>query len=304
MLGVSASPVYALVLFAVTVWGLAPVLTKLGLNRGAEPRQAALVVLAVDTATASLCYLALYGADALARLSGLDTRVLALFALTGALGTGLGRLVGLVGIERLGASVHSAVLSVRPLFATALGVVFLGERAGPVTVVGVVVIVLGVATLERARTRGGGERSGWERFDLLFPLGAAATYAVSRVVRRAGLRLGELTPLAAVVVNEVAGLLVLGAVLVGLYGRDAVAVPRVSLPYLLANGVCLAAGMVAVFTALSSPAGRVVLVDPLVATIPLFTVGFAARLLETEHITRGVVVGAGLAVLGAALVVR
>ncbi|MFC7166247.1 DMT family transporter [Halospeciosus flavus] len=303
MFGSSVWSVYALVLLAAVLWGAAPVLTKLGLNRGAGPRQAVLTVLAADTVAVWVALLAVYGPSAVDQLATLDARFLALFAVTGALGTGLGRLVGLVGIDRLGASIYAAALSVRPLFATVLGVALLGEAIEALTVGGVVVLVVGLVVLERSREHGGGETGGWNTRDLAFPLLAAAAYAVSRVLRRVGMQAEEVAALEAVATNELAGLLVLGTLLVGWYGRDVLDVPRASVPYFVANGVCIAAGMVAVFTALAAPGGRVVVVDPLVATVPLFTAGFAAVSLDTERVTARVVVGAVLVVVGAVLVV-
>lgn len=300
--GSSVWSVYALVLFAAVAWGVAPVLTKLGLNRGAEPQQAVLAVLAADTVTVWAALVVAHGSAAIDHVLTLEGWLLGVFVVTGALGTGLGRLAGLVGIDRLGASVYAAALSVRPLFATLLGVALLGERVEALTVAGVVVLVVGLVVLERSRHHGGGESSGWHTRDLVFPLLAAAAYAVSRVLRRVGMQADEVAALEAVATNEAAGLLVLSAILLGWYGTDVFDLPRASLPYFVLNGVCIAAGMVAVFTALAAPGGRVVVVDPLVATVPLFTAGFAALVLDTERVTPRVVAGAVLVVVGAVLV--
>ncbi|GAD52608.1 hypothetical protein MBEHAL_1368 [Halarchaeum acidiphilum MH1-52-1] len=302
-MALSSTSVYALVVCAAVLWGAGPVLVKRALNAGARPRQAVLVALAADTAVVWTAFALVRGVAIPGVLLDADPRVLALFALTGALGTGIGRLIGLVGLDRLGASVYSATLSVRPVFATALGVVALSESVTPMHAVGVCVLVAGLVVLERARTHGGGERGGWRRRDLAYPIVAAAAYAASRTLRRTGLHVGGVDVLAAAATNELAGLCVLAVVLGVRYGRDAFAPPRESAAPLVGSGICFAVGMIAVFGALAAPAGRVVVVDPLVATVPLFTVGFAAYLLETERITARVAVGTLGIVAGAALVV-
>ncbi|WP_435102225.1 EamA family transporter [Halarchaeum sp. P4] len=302
-MSLSASSVYALAVLAAVLWGASPVLIKHGLNRGADARQAVLVALAVDAAVVWTVLVAMNGVSVLDTLATVDPATLALFAVTGALGTGLGRFVGLVGLDRLGASVYSAAISVRPLFATALGVAALGEHLTPTSALGVAVLVCGLIVLERARSHGGGERGGWQRRDLALPLVAAATFAASRVLRRSGLQTADVSVLLAVATNELVGLLTLAVVLGATGGRSVFAPPRASLPPFLASGVCLAGGMVAVFSALAAPAGRVVVVDPLVATVPLFTLAFASAFLDTERVTRHVALGTVGVVVGAVLVV-
>ena len=61
--------------------------------------------------------------------------------------------------------------------------------------------------------------------------------------------------------------------------------------------------LLAFFTAFSLEAGRVAVVDSLAATAPLFTAIFSAVLLrDVERVTRGVVFGAVLVVIGAVLI--
>jgi uncharacterized membrane protein len=79
--------------------------------------------------------------------------------------------------------------------------------------------------------------------------------------------------------------------------------PRRSYAFFAASGVLTAVALLSLFTALSLPEGRVVVVDPLVAAAPLFTAVFAYFLLDdVERVTRGIVVGALLVVAGAVLV--
>ncbi len=296
MVGLSAPPVvYALALVPAVLWGFSPVLSKRGMDAGGAPLQASLVVVTVDTALYAAALVAVGGRP----LAGLDVGTAALFLGAGVVGTALGRLATFAGVERLGASVNSAAISARPLFAGAFAVGLLGERVTLPTVAGVVVLAAGLAWLALAR---GGDVRGWEPADLRFPLAGAACFALGNVVRRFGLNTTEATALQAVALNEVAALVALGTYTLAVR-RDALAAPRRSYALFAGSGAITAVALLSLFAALAAPGGRVVVVDPLAASAPLFTAVFASVLLgDVERVTRGVVGGAALIVAGAALV--
>ncbi|MFC7044760.1 EamA family transporter [Halobacteriaceae archaeon GCM10025711] len=78
---------------------------------------------------------------------------------------------------------------------------------------------------------------------------------------------------------------------------------RRSYGYFAVSGGLTAIALLSLFGALALPAGRVAIVESLASTAPLFTTVFAYFLLrDLERVTRGVVVGAVLVVVGAALV--
>lgn len=297
MVAFSAPPtVYALALLPALLWGFSPVLSKRGMAAGGSPLQASLVVVTVDT---SLYLVALAATDGTAVLA-LAPRTVAVFLAAGVVGTALGRLAVFAGVDRLGASVNSAAISARPLFASAFAIGLLGERASPLTLAGVVVLAAGLAWLTLAR---GGDLRGWEPRDLGFPLAAAACFGLGNVVRRWGLQATEATALQAVALNEAAAFAALfGYALVASRG-DVLDAPRRSYALFAASGTLTAVALLALFAALALPGGRVVVVDPLAASAPLFTAVFAYFLLgDLERVTRGVVGGAALIVVGAALV--
>jgi uncharacterized membrane protein len=293
----SAPPVVLLLaFFPALAWGFTPVIEKRALSDGGTPLQAAFTVVVVDSSV-YLVALAVLQDDP---FGDLTLGTLAVFAAAGAVGTALGRLAIFAGNARVGASISSAVVSARPLFATALAVGFLGEPLTLPTAVGIVVLVVGLGVLSVAK---GGDLGGWSGRDLLIPLVAAAAFAVGNVARRWGLSAAEATPLEAVAVNELAALVTLGAY-VAVAGRSRVlGRPRRSYAVFAVSGLITAVALLSMFTALAHPEGRIAVVDPLIATAPLFTVFFSWRLLgDLERVTRGVVVGALLVVLGAALV--
>jgi DME family drug/metabolite transporter len=288
--------VYALALVPAVLWGFSPILSKRGMAGGGSSLQASLVVVAVDS---TLYWVALAALDGTAALAGVSTAAVALFFGAGVVGTALGRLAVFRGVDRVGASVNSAGISTRPLFATGLAALWLGERVGPITGVGVVVLVAGLVTLTYSE---GGDRSGWRPRDLLYPLAAAALFAVGNVARRFGLLEFEATSvLAAVALNELGALVALAAYAVVADRRDVLAAPRRTYAYFAGSGTITAVALLALFAALAR--GRVAVVDPLAATAPLFTVLFAAVLLrDLERVSKGVVAGAALVVVGAVLI--
>lgn len=297
MVEFSAPPVvYALALVPALLWGFSPVLSKRGMAAGGTPVQAAVTVVVVDTAL----YFVALTATGRGPISGLAPRTVALFLGAGVVGTALGRLAVFAGIDRLGASVNSAAISARPLFAAAFAAGLLGERVSALTGAGVVVLAAGLVWLTRAR---GGDLRGWTPRDLAFPLAAAALFALGNVVRRYGLRATDATALQAVALNEMAALGTLGAYALVAARDETFGAPRRSYALFAASGTLTAVALLALFAAFARPGGRVAIVDPLAATAPLFTAAFAYFLLgDLERVTTGVVGGAALIVVGAALI--
>jgi len=296
MVGLDASlGVYALPLLTAVLWGFTPILDRRGMDGGGSSLQASLVVVVVDSTLYWLALVALRGS-----LPALPLATLGIFAAAGVVGTALGRLAVFAGVARVGASVSSAGTSARPLFAAALAVVWLGEPITTPTALGIVAVVGGLVALSLSR---GGDLGGWSARDLAFPVGAAAFFAVGNVVRRYGLTRTAIDPLAAVAVNETAALLALAGYALVRGRGDVLRAPRRTYGYFAVSGALTAVALLSFFAAFALPAGRVALVDPLEATAPLFTIVFAAALLgDVERVTRGVVAGAVLVVVGAVLV--
>lgn len=290
-------PVVALALVPAVLWGFSPILSKRGMAGGGGSLQAALVVVTVDS---TLYAVALVATGGLAVAAGLTPAATALFLGAGVVGTAIGRLAVFVGVDRVGASVNSAVISARPLFAGVLAVGLLGEPVTPFTVAGIGVLVVGLAVLALSR---GGDIGGWRPRDLVFPLVAAAAFGAGNVARKYGLDAFEdVSVLQAVALNELGALLTLGGYAV-LAGRDDVlGAPRRTYAYFAGSGTITAVALLSLFAALEL--GRVVVVDPLAATAPLFTAVFAAVLLrDLERVTPRLVAGAVLVVVGVVLVV-
>ncbi|MDY6780187.1 MAG: EamA family transporter, partial [Halobacteria archaeon] len=258
--------VYLFAVLPAVIWGFTPILSKKGMESGGNTLQAAVVVVLVD----SLLYWGVLvftrGLDGVLSFS-LDAVVV--FLVAGFVGTALGRICVFAGIDRVGASISSAGISTRPLFATVLAYFWLSESVSVLTAAGILVLVVGLVVLTTSR---GGDLSGWKRSDLVFPLSAAAFFGFGNVVRRFGLSTTPAAVLEAVAVNELAALIGLGGyVLVRADGFSEA--PSRSYGYFAASGVLTALALLSLFEALRR--GKVAVVDPLVATAPLFTTLFS-----------------------------
>lgn len=289
--------VLAFAVLPAILWGFAPIFDKRGMAAGGGSVQASIVVVCVELAFYWAVLGLFYRESAFA---GLSIEILAVFVFAGVIGTALGRITIFVGVDRVGASLNSAILSTRPLFATLIALAALGEPLGPLTAIGIVILVAGLSLLAVSK---GGDLAGWTLRDLLWPIAAAATFAVANVARRYGMVESPISALEAVTINETAGLVALAAYVVARGRTDVLSMPRETYLYFTGSGLLTTVAMLSLMTALGLEDGRIAIVDPLVATAPLFTILFAAVLLrDLERVTRGVIAGAGLIVVGAALI--
>ena len=69
------------------------------------------------------------------------------FIASGVVGTAAGRLFRVAAIEKVGASVSSAILNLAPLISTVLAIILLGERITAAILGGTLVVVLGTILL-------------------------------------------------------------------------------------------------------------------------------------------------------------
>ncbi|WP_435151429.1 GRP family sugar transporter [Haladaptatus sp. DFWS20] len=289
--------VYLLSLIPALLWGFEPIVSKRAMAEGGDSLQASLVVVIVDTVVFWVALVALEGGNPLADL---PQPTIGIFLFAGFVGTAVGRLAAFGGVRRVGASVNNAGVSARPLFSATLAVFALDEPLSLVTAVGVLVLVAGLAVLALAK---GGDLSGWEPYELSFPLVAAAAFAVGNVIRRFGLETTQATALEAVALNETAALVALVGYALARNRRDVLSAPKKTYGLFAVSGLLTAIALLSLFSALALPEGRVAIVDPLTGTAPLFTTFFAYFLLrDVERVTRGIVAGALLVVVGAGII--
>jgi drug/metabolite transporter (DMT)-like permease len=287
---------YLAALGAAFFWGLAPVSSKRGFAHGGDPISVAIVVVATSVAIFWGGLAVTQGPRALA--PDLSPLGYGIFLFGGLVGTAVGRIGNYEGIDRVGASINSAVIASNPLFATILALAFLGEAVSIVQAAGIVVVVVGLVLLTFSK---GGDVTGWRFSELCFPLLAAIAYGTASVIRRFGLTTTPARPLEAVALNETAALFGL-AVFALWSGRHGLrSIPLQGYAYFLGAGVLSGTGLLLFFTGLDN--GRVAIVTTLVATATLFATTFSYVGLDgIERITRGIVAGVALVVVGVGVI--
>lgn len=289
--------VVALALLPALLWGFEPIVSKRGLNAGGRSMQAAVTAIVTSTVFYWAALVVVQGPTRL--MAGVDAASVGVFAVAGLVGTAVGRLGMFAAIRRVGASVSNAAMNVRPLFATGIALAWLGEPVGPLTGVGVVVLVAGLVLLTVSK---GGDLGGWQPRELLVPLSAALAFAFGNVVRRFGFTTTDVSVLQAVTINETVALAALGGYVLARNREAITEPPRETYRYFVASGCITAVALLSLFAAFAR--GPVAVVDPIAALAPLFTTAFAYFLLrDVERVTRGIVVGVVLVVVGVALIV-
>ncbi|MBI4492567.1 MAG: DMT family transporter [Chloroflexi bacterium] len=279
-------------LLSATVFGLATTITRRGLEH-ASVASGVLYSMLGGVLVLAPAGLLVAGVPA-APLSAL-----VLLALSGLVGSLLGRLAVIAGVSRLGAATAGAIQGTYPLFAYALALLFLGESITPLRGVGAVLVVTGVAILmawgraQPARTA----RKGRGRRAVVFPLLAGFLYAAADAITRTAL-LEAPYPVFGAAVSYVCAFLAAAAGFAALPElRKQLVLTRPAIGWFLLGGAAQGLGVLGLFTSLGL--GEVVQVSPIIGSQPLFVLLWSVVLLrQVEVLRRSTVVGALVVVLG------
>jgi drug/metabolite transporter (DMT)-like permease len=207
----------------------------------------------------------------------LDWRAVALFAGVGCIFPVMVSILSVRSNEKLGPAVAGAVGNVTPLFAVLGAVLFLGEHLLLLQLVGLAMVVGGVALLA---LRGGAGGRQWSIWVLGLPLAAALVRGSIQPAIKAGLAIWP-EPLAAAAI----GYTFSSAVILLLVGRRAVrAGPaiREGVLWFLCVGFANGTATFLLYAALGL--GSITLVAPLVAVFPLIAVVLSYFLLRDEKL--------------------
>jgi uncharacterized membrane protein len=220
------------------------------------------------------------------------------FVFSGIVAAGIGSLLFYNGVDRMGASVCTAITNTRPLFVVVLAVVFLGENITVPGMIGVILVVIGVILITRSK---GGNISGWKKSDVAFPLIAALLFAVGNVVRKFGFVIEPISAIQALAINEIAALVTVG--IYGIWvgrGHELYKGNIKSYQNFLLSGIFVFFALFLLFQALII--GPVSIADPILGAAPLFTALIAVVLLgKVERVTKTLVVGTLLIIIGVVL---
>jgi DME family drug/metabolite transporter len=227
-------------------------------------------------------------------LEPLRAEGLAYFAAAGLIGTVAGRLLRFLAIEKVGASVTSALNNLFPFISSGLAILLLGEEVTTAIVVGTLVIVAGTVLLSLT-----GQEMGFRTAHLALPILSATCFGVVAILRKLGL--STMSPVAGFAVNVTTALIAFTFFLfvAGKLGTI-LGTPR-STVYFIWAGLAENLGVFLILVALSM--GTVSVVAPLTGTAPIFVLVMSPFFLRgLERPTWRVVVGTLLIVFGVYLI--
>ena len=203
--------------------------------------------------------------------------------------------LGMAGTRILGPTINATLSAIAPLFGVALGVVLLAETLSWEIAVGSVGIVAGVILIS---SRGPSSRT-WPLVALLLPIGAAFVRSLSHAFSKIALEEIPSPFFIVVVAYSVSFVLALAnQVRTGRPGYEAVAPEGVK--WLIVTGATYGVAVLVLNMALLH--GRLIVVAPIVACAPLFTLLLGAAVFRENAITRRVVIAVLIVVPSVALI--
>ncbi len=203
--------------------------------------------------------------------------------------------LGMAGTRMLGPTINATLSAIAPLFGVALGVVLLAETLSWEIAVGSVGIVAGVILIS---SRGPSSRT-WPLVALLLPIGAAFVRSLSHAFSKIALEEIPSPFFIVVVAYSVSFVLALAnQVRTGRPGYEAVAPEGVK--WLIVTGATYGVAVLVLNMALLH--GRLIVVAPIVACAPLFTLLLGAAVFRENAITRRVVIAVLIVVPSVALI--
>jgi drug/metabolite transporter (DMT)-like permease len=218
-----------------------------------------------------------------------------LFAAIGLFRPFLSANLAMAGTRYLGPTVSSTLAATSPVFGVALGVVLLGERLGGAVAMGTLAIVSGVVALSWK----GGEARTWPWWALALPMGAALLRSLAQALAKLGMETLPSPYFVGLVGYSVSFLVALAYHRRNPSGYASVVVSP-GFKWMVSAGVLVGLAILALNSALNC--GRLVVVAPIVACSPVFTMLLGLSLFRERSITRRVVLAVLLVVPGVVLI--
>ncbi len=283
-------PAEAIALMAAFAYGSVSVSSRLGLQYS-TPLTATCVAMGVRMTLLWGAVLVTGGVPAVAWAA------LVLFVFLGVMQTGTSYL-SFTGVARLGASRSQSLRTTYPLWSTVWSVTLLGEQPGAGVLAGTVLVVAGTVLISWSSNRAASDYRWWH---VLFPLSAAFLAGVAFPVRRYALDISNQPLFFAAVLATVASVCLSASMFAGRARERLVWHRSALLPFVIAGAFETAASL---FSLIAVSMGRVVVVAPLVATSPLWTLLLAVLLLRgVERITARSVAGTLAVVAGTVTII-
>ncbi len=224
-----------------------------------------------------------------------DLTAIGYFILAGVFASTIARICNYIAIDKVGVNIATSMSGTDPLFSNLLAILVLNEPIVQSTLVGVVLIVLGVIVMSNMELE-----EGVKKTDLIVPLLAAFFYACANMVRKLGM---VIIPNAAFgsVLGALTSIIVYPLFLAS-RGRLGEFNHRTSgVKYFVGSGLVISVAMLSMYTAFQS--GSIAVVTGLIGAAPLFGLVLSTLLLrDVEKITKRVVAGCLLIFLGVILI--
>lgn len=218
-----------------------------------------------------------------------------LFAAIGLFRPFLSANLAMAGTRYLGPTVSSTLAATSPLFGVALGVILLGERLGGAVVLATLAIVAGVAALSWK----GGEARAWPWWALALPMGAALLRSLAQALAKLGMETLPSPYFVGLVGYSVSFLLALAYHRRNPVGYASVVVSP-GFKWMVAAGALFGLAIFSLNSALNC--GRLVVVAPIVACSPVFTMLLGLSLFRERSLSRRAVLAVLLVVPGVVLI--
>jgi drug/metabolite transporter (DMT)-like permease len=266
-------------------FAIASLLAQRGYHQGAAP-WGAWVTIAVNATVLLGAHFLLYS----------DTRLFIaenlLFVAVGLAVPGVTRVLSFRGIRTMGSSITSTIVNTTPMFSTVLAILILGERPGPLVLLGVLLTVGGLATVSW-----GGTKTSYRKTELIYPFLCALLFSMKDITVRWGLGSGDGQPILAAGIAALTSTVQIFFITRYLQGEKFLLPPAPVLRWFLWSGIFTGGSFLFMYVAFSME--RVSIVAPLINSYTVFVAiltPFLAR--QIESITLRKVAGAALVVAG------
>jgi drug/metabolite transporter (DMT)-like permease len=216
------------------------------------------------------------------------------FALAGLIHPYLSMYASLEALKRAGTTVASTLAATAPFFSALGAVVLLGEDLTIVVALATVGIVAGVMVL----TFDGRRMARVIRVALIFASVAAVIRGSTHVIGKWGLELLP-NPFMATFVAFSVGLICMTIFFRLRHGHLPRDLPADGVKYFVYSGLCIAFAIISMYGALML--GRVVVISPIIASYPVFTL-LSVWIVRAERISGQLVVGVLMVTAGVAII--
>ncbi len=220
-----------------------------------------------------------------------------LFALAGMLAPGLARVSYFLGMEKLGASVNASVFAIYPVFGSAAAIILLHEQPTIGVLLGTFCVICGAVLVARSIHGNKARLGGSVKTGPAFSLSASIVYGLSFAIRKIGLNIYD-EPIIGVALGYAMALIIYTLMAATSSNiRRIVSVNRHTFRLFWKPGVCSCIAGIMAFYAIMY--GHVVVVNPILASEPLFIFLFAHLYLkQLETITSKLILGMIIVIVG------